>query len=122
MLINEEKRVIMASAYRGGASYGLEYLRWFKEADRKGIKEKNIVGASAGAIFGAMRACGYNAKQMKNFLLKIKGDWIMKWAADVENKKKGWLFKIFLVVPLVRWFVYFSAVGGLGIKTEVLAL
>lgn len=121
-------------AYEGGGAKGISFVGIAKALEKYHVKQKKIVGASAGAVFGMLVALGYKSSRMEQLVLERdeNGDRVMSkflsvpkvdeigdeffndlfgFSTPIRYVAKG-IRRLLLNNPKLRHIAYFIENGG----------
>lgn len=91
--------MIVDGVFSGGGMKGFAYVGAMQVLEEHGIKFKRVAGTSAGAILATFIAAGFNAKELE----KIFDELNFKALLDPP--------KIFINLPLLKWFNLYKNYG-----------
>lgn len=75
----------------GGGASGFAHIGVLKALEEKNIPIDFITGTSAGALIGAMYACGYSPYEIEDYVLQKKFQLMTK--GELENKQQFYFFE-----------------------------
>ena len=99
----------MKISFSGGASKGLGYFRVLREIESKNISFEVISGTSIGSILGGALAMGMPTEEMKDLLISLPGDKMMRWANDVEKKKGNIITRIWKTISVILYVQFYMS-------------